>query len=202
MAETASAAALLIRLPQAVLSHEEAARRLGIELIDDDGMRRITVPRSCGRVTATGWRVSRADLKPAETLVLQDGSRVTAPLRTALDLARVLTLTGAVTAADSALRRELVKADELLDGLRSGRGNGSAQQREVAELLDPLSGSVLESALRVLLVTSGIPAPATQFWVADGGRALRASRLLLAGSTAHRRGRWLRLPQRPGLLPP
>lgn len=168
MVEAASAASLLIRLPQAVLSHEEAARRLGIELLDDDGVRRLTVPRTCGRLSVRGWRISRADLPADAVLEGADGVRMTSPKRTVFDLARVLSVPAAVAAADSALRRELVTATDLVAALQTARGTGSAQQREVASLLDPLSGSVLESVLRVTILRSGLTPPATQYWVADG----------------------------------
>ena len=168
MAEGVSAAALLVRLPLAVLSHESAARVHGIELLDDDGTSRITVPRSCGRVTAKGWQVSRADLPPDAIVHLLDGRRLTTALRTVVDLARVLSLEGGVVAADSALRKELVDTPALVTALIAARGTGSAKQRQAARLLDPRSGSVLESVLRVHLLNAGITPPKTQFWVADG----------------------------------
>jgi hypothetical protein len=110
----------------------------------------------------------RADLTPSEIIELPDGYRQTAALRTVLDLGRLLPLTPAVAAADSATRRELLKPADLLSALHTARGNGSAQLRQVAALTDSLCGSVLESALRVLLVVAGVPSPCTQYWVSDG----------------------------------
>ncbi|MCU1594982.1 MAG: hypothetical protein JWO12_2374, partial [Frankiales bacterium] len=55
MTDACSAQEALWRLgPRAVLSHEEAARRHGIELVEDDGTRRITVPRNRSRASAPG----------------------------------------------------------------------------------------------------------------------------------------------------
>lgn len=172
MTVTARSTSLLLRHPRAVLSHEEAARRLGIELLEDDGTTRLTVPRNRGRIVAPGWRVHRADLAPDEIQLLSDGSLVTAPMRTVADLGRVLSLQQAVVSADSALRLELASVAELKTALRSARGQGSGRLRQVSELVDPLSGSVLESLLRVVLVTAGLPVPKTQYWIQDGSQLL------------------------------
>ena len=160
---------LLAAYPLAVLSHEEAARQLGLDLIeDDDGRRRVTVPRNTSRLRIDGWHVVRRDVLPTECLTLPDGTRVTAAARTVTDLASDLSLAAAVVLADSALRSRQVRPHELLEVLRVRRGPGINRRRRVAELLDPRSGSVLESLLRVLLLTSDLPAPTTQYWVIDG----------------------------------
>ncbi len=159
---------LLAAHPLAVLSHEEAARRLGLDLIEDDhGRRRVSVPRNTSRLRIDGWHVVRRDVPPMECLTLPDGSRVTAAARTVTDLASDLSLPAAVVLADSALRSRQVRHDQLLHVLSVRRGPGINRRRRVAELLDPRSGSVLESLLRVLLLTSDLPAPTTQFWVMD-----------------------------------
>lgn len=146
------------------LSHEVAARLLGIELHDDDGRCRITVPRNASRRSLTGWTVVRSDVSPLE-VVEQDGLRCTDAARTLRDLARVLPLGKAVVAVDSALRQGHVRPDELT--LATAMGRGAAALRRVAALTDPLSGSVLESLLRVALHEAGLPRPRTQYWVHD-----------------------------------
>ena len=73
-----------------------------------------------------------------------------------------------VVLADSALRARLVTAAVLVDILTARRGPSPNRRRVVAELLDPWAGSVLESLLRVLLLTSGLPAPRPQYLVVDG----------------------------------
>ena len=165
MAEPCSAQEVLWRLgPKAALSHEEAARRHGIELVDDDETKRITVPRNRSRAKAPGWKVVRADLNDADVLDL-DGERMTSALRTVVDLCRVLRLEQAVAAADSALRKKLITLAALLAVLSTSRGRGAQQIREVGRLVDPLSGSVLESLLRVLILTSTLPVPRTQYLI-------------------------------------
>ena len=148
--------------PKATLCHEEAARHLGIELVEDTGIRRVTVPRNRSRVRVSGWTVVRADLR-AEEIVTLDGLPMTSAARTVRDLARVLPIPRAVAAADSALRLHLVQFNAVVVPLTDASGRGAARLRQVGALVDPLSGSVLESLLRVLLVTAGLPSPRTQY---------------------------------------
>lgn len=163
--------ALMARVPSALLSHESAARLLGIELLEDDGTQRITVPRNHARIAASGWQVARSDVPVAHRLVTVGGLRLTAALRTVIDLCRVLDLTGAVVAADSALRLRFVTAKELTRALQAARGRGSRRLHEVALLVDPQCGSVLESVLRLVLLRSGLR-PVTQYHVWEGQRLI------------------------------
>jgi very-short-patch-repair endonuclease len=152
-----------------VLSHESAARLLGVELAQDGGVERVTVARHRSRVVLEGWDVRRADLDTADVLHRPDGLVVTRPARTVADLCAVLPLAQAVAAADSALRGRLVLAAELVARLHAGPAPGSRRRRRVAALLDERSESVLESLLRVLLADAGLPTPRTQFVIrADG----------------------------------
>lgn len=164
MDSLAPAEVLLLLGPRAALSHEEAARRLGIELADDTGKRRVTVPRNVSRVLAEGWVVLRRDLADTDVDV-QEGLRITRPGRTVRDLAGVLPLAHAVAAADSALRHSLVIAPVLQRLLAGAMGRGAAGIRAVGALLDPGSGSVLESLFRVLVVSASLPLPVTQHLV-------------------------------------
>lgn len=152
--------------PQAALSHEEAARIHGIELVDDEGTRRATVPRNQGRAKSPGWRIARHDLT-SDDVVLLDDVRVTSAERTVYDLTFVLALGYAVVAADSALRQGLVSLSALLTSLCTAQGRGANRPRAVARMLDPLSGSVLESMLRVILLSAGLPAPQSQFEISN-----------------------------------
>ena len=163
---------VLTRLgPQATASHETAARLWGIELLDP-GAERVTVPRQRARVAVPGWQVRRLDLGPDELAVV-DGVRVTVPARTVLDLAQVLPVRDAVVAADSALRQQLTHLADLVPLLAGRRGRGAAGPRAVACRLDPLSESVLETLLRLLL-HSALPPPLSQYEVRDAGGALVA----------------------------
>ena len=133
-----------------------------MELVEDQGIRRVTVPRNRSRVRVSGWTVVRADL-PSEEIVTLDGLPMTSAARTVCDLARVLPVPRAVAAADSALRLSLVQLTAVLVPLTQASGRGAARLRQVGALVDPLSGSVLESLLRVLLITAGLPPPRTQY---------------------------------------
>lgn len=169
-----TAAQALVRVPGAVVSGEEAARRLGIELVEGSGRCQLTVPRNWSHVVVPGWQVVRRDLWEDEARVLDDGLRVTSPSRTVADLACEMPLDHAVAAADSALRLHLVTAALLTEVLTGRRGPDGRRRRQVAALLDPRAGSVLESLLRVLLVSSGVAAPVTQHVIgADPREAVR-----------------------------
>jgi hypothetical protein len=163
------AARALVDVPGAVLSHESAARVLRIELVEDSGVQRLTVPRNRSRVALEGWDVRRAPLSDADLARTTSGLVLTGPTRTVVDLARVLPRARAVAAADSALRKGIVTVAALSTTLRAGRGPGASQLCAVAALLDPLSGSVLESLLRVLLVEAGMAPPLRQHEVRAGG---------------------------------
>lgn len=151
--------------PRATVSHELAAKAWGIELVED-GDSCVTVPRNRSRIAVPGWRIHRHDLLPGE-VELVDGVRTTGPLRTVLDLCRVLPFVHAVVAADSAMRLTLVHSDELVSALTAVRGRGAERLRRVAGGVDPASGSVLESLLRVLLWSSLLPRPVSQYVVRD-----------------------------------
>ena len=151
--------------PKAVLSHEVAAAAVGIELVDDQP-RRLTVPANRSRLVVPGWRVHRFDLHPADVASVE-GLRTTAPLRTVLDLVRSLEVGPAVVAADSALRNGLVSHEELALRLGGAQGAGATHLRQVGRLVDPLSGSVLETLLRILLWSGALPLPCPQYVVAD-----------------------------------
>lgn len=157
--------ALRLLGPRACLSHEVAARLLGIELVLDDGRQRVTVPRDHSRRVLPEWTVVRADLPPFE-IVAEDGLRCTDAVRTLRDLARVLPLERAVSAIDSALRQGLVQTGELV-ALGATRGRGAAGVRRAASHADPLSGSVLESLLRMAVARAGLPPPRTQHRILD-----------------------------------
>lgn len=155
---------------RATLSHETTARLQGIELVEDDGRQRITVPRNRSRLVVPGWTVVRADGADIQRDHL-DGLPVTPPLRTAVDLARVLPVDRAVAAVDSAVRRGLTDGELLRGSLLASAGRGARGLRLVGELMDPRSESVLESLLRVLLCTSDLAPPVSQYEVrTDGGR--------------------------------
>jgi len=168
-----TAARALVRFPGSALSHATAAALLGVEvpLVPDDARPNLSVPRTHGHVRLPGWDVHRVALAQ-DVLVRIDGFRVTSVSRTVADLARRLDTAQAVAAGDSALRQQLVPGAELHAVLAAQRGTGSRRCRHVASLLDPGCGSVLESMLRVLLVSAGFPPPVTQYEVRAAGQVV------------------------------
>ena len=157
-----------------MLSHEVAAELLGLELLEPVTTRRLTVPRNRSRLSIPGWKVVRADAAPDE-LDVEDGLRVTSAVRTAVDLARVLPTIEALVTADSALRLGLVEEHELRQRLLTADGQAAARLRLVGRHVDPLSGSVLESALRWRFAEGGLPTPLAQYRICheDGSEVAR-----------------------------
>ena len=143
-------------------SHTSAARAWGIELLQPGETAEVTVGRDRSRAAWPSTVLHRRDL-PADDVVERDGLRLTTPLRTVLDLARSLPLEQAVAAADSALRQGLVTLEELLAAVRAlPPALGSSRVLRVVDLVDPGSGSVLESVCRVLFALAGLSTVQTQ----------------------------------------
>jgi very-short-patch-repair endonuclease len=149
-----------------VVSHESAAELWGIELLSRSLSPHVTVPVGRGSVTALGATVHRSPLAPAEVV-----DAVTGPLRTVLDLARSRPLAVGLAAADSALRQGLVLPADLRSGAERLRGPGSRRARTVARSADARAESVLESALRAILVQAGITGFDLQLQIDEGFRA-------------------------------
>jgi hypothetical protein len=90
------------------------------------------------------------------------GVRLTTPARTWCDLALTLSLGELVAAGDALLfhERPVVSRRELLDAVIAHPGRrGRRVLRRALELLSEFSESPKESELRVIVVTSGFPAP-------------------------------------------
>ena len=95
------------------------------------------------------------------------GLAVTSPLRTALDLGRLLWRFDALGALDQFLRIGVV-ADELIAEVARFKGfRGVVQLRFLAPLADPRAESLAESALRLHWKDAGLPSPELQWWVYD-----------------------------------
>lgn len=140
----------------AVVSHGDAALLWGFELVEQPVALQLTVGRNRSRASLAGCLLRRADLAASDRAVV-DGIPVTAPVRTVLDLCRVLSLGHAVAAADSALRRRVVTHEQLVDAVASlPPAPGRLRCREVVSRVDAASGSVLESLGRVLFDEAGL----------------------------------------------
>jgi hypothetical protein len=98
------------------------------------------------------------------------GVRVTTPLRTAADLARIRPLDEAVVALDQFLGRGLVFLDEVRSAVVSFRGRDCRHVRDVTDLADGRAGSPQETRLRLLLHRSPLPRPVAQYSVRTNDR--------------------------------
>ncbi|MGH8893071.1 MAG: type IV toxin-antitoxin system AbiEi family antitoxin domain-containing protein [Actinomycetes bacterium] len=158
--EALTAAAVALR---AVVSHDSAAVLWDLEMVHQPDQR-VSVARDHSRARYPGVLIHRADVGNTE---VRRGLRVTTPLRTVLDCARVLPVSEAVVIADSAMRKGLVTVDELRAAAARTRGKNAPPVRRMARMVDPKSGSVLESLIRVLLLENGLAPDETQWVVRD-----------------------------------
>ena len=160
------ALALLDLYPDAVLSVRTAAAlwlgeppELLLEVI-------IAPQRRCPR---RPWLSTlRTPLKAADTRI-RSGYRVTTPVRTAFDCARLLPLLDAVAEVDALLHAGLVTRAQLARYVTEHpRLRGIPQARRVLQMCNPDAESRMESRTRVVLVLAGIPAPEVNVTLYDG----------------------------------
>lgn len=150
------------RLPTtAVFSGRTAAWLHGHDLPPCDPVE-VTVPLGTGISARAGVSLRRAELQPAE-IVLLKGLPATSILRTLADIALTRPLIEAVIAADMALHAKQTTLAELHAEAagRAGRP-GVVRLRQVAELAEPATESPMETRLRLLLVLNGLPSPLAQ----------------------------------------
>jgi very-short-patch-repair endonuclease len=137
----------------------------------------VSVPHGRGSLDAPGVRCRQRRGAPCEPVTaLGDCGplRMTTPVQTVLDCALWLPLLQAVVICDSALRAKAVTVEELVRAFASLPGvKQAAQARRVLDLCDPLSGSVLESVLRVQLCLAGLTDFTTQVVLAVRPQVLR-----------------------------
>jgi very-short-patch-repair endonuclease len=149
------AQACLLRLgPAAALRARCAAVAWGLDMLVEPDQLEVQVPRTQSRVDVPGVDARRT----SAAVQVVSGLRVVSLDETLRECALSRPTTEAVAIVDSALRRGLTWPR------RAGRG---ALARAI-QLADPRSGSVLESALRVLLAEAGLPAPESQYVVRNG----------------------------------
>ena len=94
------------------------------------------------------------------------GLRVTSPLRTAADLACLLSRRDALAAVDALMRaHDLTRRDLRRLLLRYYRRRGVVQARQIVALADGRAESPGESWTRLEIVDRGLPEPVLQHWV-------------------------------------
>lgn len=126
-----------------------------------------------GRRTGDWRRVRTGCLVREITVVnsdlqLIDEAPITTPVRTAFDCARWLSLTEAVVVADALAHSGLVTPEAFVAYVRAHRRlRGVRQADVVAQMIEPLTESPMESRLRVLLTSAGFPRPVAQYVVLD-----------------------------------
>lgn len=162
-------AALRVAPPGAALSGLCAAAVLAPAL-DLPPRPRLTVGREL-RLQRRDVDASRVGLAPAEVVVV-DGMRVTAPLRTAVDVARgggrrveTLVVLDALLGRTSLTPAVVEARVATLTGRRADRGlvRAAALLAEV----EPKAGSPMETRTRLVYVDAGLPRPEAQVDVYD-----------------------------------
>ena len=153
---------------QVVVSHVAAAAVWGIDLLGtwpehvDVRIERSSGGRSSGIFRRRAWGLDGV------ATTAWNGHRVTTPAQTAIDLARMLSFTGGVVAADQALWRRrvggaLVDDDQLRETReQQTAARGDARVDRTLAFATPLSDSVRESQSRVVIAALGFPAPVLQ----------------------------------------
>ncbi|HEX6350435.1 MAG TPA: type IV toxin-antitoxin system AbiEi family antitoxin [Candidatus Dormibacteraeota bacterium] len=152
-------AAALLHLPStAVFSGLTAAWLHGLDSTFVEPIQ-VTLPAGHTVKARVGLRISRVRLAGLE--IAQRGTwRVTSPVRTILDLSRSLPLIDAVVLADVAVHRRLATLESLRAAADLVPGSRNVQRvRRVLAHVEPKSESHIESRLRMLLVSAGLPKP-------------------------------------------
>lgn len=118
------------------------------------------------RARRSGVQGGERMLRPGDVMEI-GGLAVTTPLRTALDLGRMLWRFDALAALDQFLRLG-VPRDSMLAELDRFKGyRGIIQLRAMIPIADPRAESVAESALRLHWYDACLPPPELQWWVYD-----------------------------------
>jgi len=160
-----------LRAGSVAVSHQSALAVHGLPLWGLD-LGFVHVTRLDGQTggLVAGVRHHLGVLVPADLTVV-DGMLVTTVSRATVETACIVPFEAGVVMADAALRGGFVDADDL-DRLRAAIEfwPGGPAARAVLKFADPLSESVGESRLRVLMHQHGLPAPELQveFYDSDG----------------------------------
>lgn len=156
-------AASLTMVTDHVLSHDSAARELGLALLRPSReLVHITRPAVRGSRTEHGVKHHGAVFRD-EQVVIVNGIPVLDHARTTVDMAREHSLSGALPTFDSALRAGVRRAQlrQALEPMRCWPHVRRA--RACVDLADPGAESVGETLSRILLLELGIGPVETQF---------------------------------------
>ncbi|GAB3759857.1 type IV toxin-antitoxin system AbiEi family antitoxin domain-containing protein [Microlunatus parietis] len=181
-----AAAIALVVHPEGVITDLSAAWLHGARVqLPGDYLPRVSV-----HLPPDGTRVrSLATISGIRAFAKQDvetinGLRVTTPLRTALDLGRLLNRGPALAALDALLRVGRFTRADLRAALPRFKGQrGVVQLRYLVPLCDPRAESPQESILRLRWLDAQLPTPQPQYVVRDD-RGFPVYRLDLADPAA------------------
>jgi uncharacterized protein DUF559 len=156
-------AVALILPAGAALSGGSAAYLLGADVLAVDAPVEVTVPPRLRMPRHPGVVTRYAELRP-EDVVVRSGLPMTAPVRTAFDLARRRGLEEAVVAVDAMLRACRLQRDAIAAYAGDGRSAWHRVGRlsAVLALVAPGAESPMETRLRLALSRAGLPRPVLQ----------------------------------------
>lgn len=150
----------------ALFAGRTAAWLHGLEVAACDPIE-VTLPQHsrCSRLAGVSLTRSDYDLDEASKV---RGLPVTSPARTIADLARRGPIVESVVVLDMALRSSLVDREVMHSWIGSHRQyRGIGLLKRAIALADARSESPMETRLRMLLVSDGLPAPAVQPTIRD-----------------------------------
>lgn len=168
--ENRLAAARLLIPPYGVLCGLTAAwvHGLDVRYLDDLDVH-VGFPKGRRIRPRPGIVVCQETLEPSDWCEI-DGVRVTTPLRTTFDCMRWLRGSERLVVADAMAHAELVLVEELRHYFASKRRLRNLRRGEaLLDDVEPLAESPMETRLRVILTTSGLPRPVAQFEIRDAG---------------------------------
>jgi very-short-patch-repair endonuclease len=134
-----------------LVSHSSAAQHWLLESLTPAASTHVTVPRHARPRPARGVTLHFSDVDPRD-----DHNGVTSPLRTVLDCALTLPFADALSIADSALRRDLISPEELLQAAPARSRAGRKRVIRVAESADGRAANPFESGLRAIVLEAGL----------------------------------------------
>jgi hypothetical protein len=147
--------------PEALFSHRTAAWLHGLDVPPCDPIE-VTLPRLSRTSHLAGIALTRSDVTETEASTVQD-LPVTSGTRTIADLGRRLALVEAVGILDMALHRRVTDIERLKRWADTHSGyRGVARLKRAIELAEPATESPMETRLRLLLLSNGLPAPCVQ----------------------------------------
>ena len=123
--------------------------------LEPEGRLEVAIPVRSQLRSREGLEVWRCDLDPTEIAIVR-GSRVTTPSRTLLDICVRRPAVEALIALDCAARKRIP-----IDNLDFANRPGAARLRRLVKLAAPAE-SPMETRLRWLLLTAGLPLPEVQ----------------------------------------